>query len=219
GAPGRARLRPVDDHAVPIKASQMDLRCGDEDAGAGLVAWLVRRVIAAFVIVAWGDQDPVTWTGGIDGSLNRLEVEPGVVPPRKLPPAVVLRDQQNTRRGRSSPNQGQCRNRNQGKQEASASGSSYVAKRRWLSHPTTSPKGNPQMLLPQAQILSPSPRRRQVNASRRRCSSGPREGPRCRGARSRARPLGSAPRRRRAPTAGARPARRPSAGRGGCPCA
>ena len=52
----------------------MDVGRGDEDAGAGLVGRLVGCVVAALVVVARGNQDPVAGAGGVDGGLDRIEL-------------------------------------------------------------------------------------------------------------------------------------------------
>ena len=52
----------------------------DQDAGAGLVGRLVGGVVAALVVVARGDQDPVAGAGGVDGGLDRVELAVYAVP-------------------------------------------------------------------------------------------------------------------------------------------
>ena len=52
----------------------MDVRRRDQHAGAGLVGRLVSRVVAALVVIAGRDQDPVAGAGGVDGGLDRVEL-------------------------------------------------------------------------------------------------------------------------------------------------
>src|SRR5262249_23593312 len=69
----RARLGAVDDDAVAVETTEVNVRRRDEDAGAGLVGWLVGRVVASLVVIAGCDQDPIAGARGVHGRLNRAE--------------------------------------------------------------------------------------------------------------------------------------------------
>src|SRR5439155_6715548 len=70
----RAGLGAVDDHLVPIEAAQVEVRLRDGHAAGGVAAGERVRVVAALVVVAGGDQDPVAGARGIYGFLDRREV-------------------------------------------------------------------------------------------------------------------------------------------------
>ena len=70
----RARLGPVDDDAVSVQPAQVDVRRRDQHAGAGLIGRLVSRVVAALVVIARRNQDPVAGSSGVDGGLDRVEL-------------------------------------------------------------------------------------------------------------------------------------------------
>src|SRR5262249_61780964 len=66
----RTRFRPVHDHLVAVHAAQVDVRSADQHPAAGGTVGARMRVVAPLVIVARGDQYPVSGLGRIDGVLN-----------------------------------------------------------------------------------------------------------------------------------------------------
>ena len=99
GTPRRARLRPIDQHGVPVHSTQVEARCGDENPrrrGLRPCGSLGRRGL----VVARRDQNPVAGVGGVDGGLDRAVLAPD---------PVVGADPQDSRRrrgrGTADPNQ------------------------------------------------------------------------------------------------------------------
>ena len=70
----RAGLGAVDDHLVAVEAAQVEVRLRDQHGAGGVAAGQRVHVVAALVVVAGGDQDPVAGARGVDRLLDRREV-------------------------------------------------------------------------------------------------------------------------------------------------